>query len=118
MNIVNYWHYWQAHDQTKGERDIIYMKAIVDIFRYISRYLIVQFKAVGPGPEHKTLQDSVQVCSVTQDSGYYNAGCYVTLYTGSIYTVQCVVSWSGRRTTLAGTFQPSAASLPRHHHHH
>ena len=115
MNIVNY---WQAHDQTKGERDIIYMKAIVDIFRYISRYLIVQFKAVGPGPEHKTLQDSVQVCSVTQDSGYYNAGCYVTLYTGSIYTVQCVVSWSGRRTTLAGTFQPSAASLPRHHHHH
>ena len=28
-------------------------------------------------------------CSVTQDSGYYNAGCYVTLYTGSIYTVWC-----------------------------
>ena len=64
-------------------------KGLIDICRYISRYLIVQFKAVGPGPEHKTLQDSVQVCSVTQGSGYYNAGCYVTLYTGSIYTVWC-----------------------------
>ena len=64
-------------------------KGLIDICGYISRYLIVQFKAVGPGPEHKTLQDSVQVCSVTQDSGYYNAGCYVTSIQG--LSIQCSV---------------------------